>query len=166
MFQVVFWACIVGSVALLFAATKAPASVDPEVPTQPGPEDRCPVCGMSVLPFPEWIAQIRFRDGSTVFFDGCKDLFRYLLSDAGRGPANGSKDGDVVAIYVTNYYDGEAMAARPAWFVVGSDVMGPMGPELVPHRCRDAAEDFVKDHGGRRILTFDQIDEGVLGTLE
>ena len=164
MFQAVIWAFVFGTVALLAAAATTTASTGPEAPAQPGPKDRCPVCGMSVLPFPEWIAQIRLRDGSTVFFDGSKDLFRYLLSDARYSRANGSAD--VVAIFVTNYYDGEAMAARAAWFVVGSDVMGPMGPELVPHRCRDAAESFAKDHGGSRILRFDEIDEGVLATLE
>ncbi len=48
-------------------------------PVKPGPRDRCPVCGMFVSKYPNWIAQIEFKDGSREFFDGPKDMFRYYL---------------------------------------------------------------------------------------
>jgi nitrous oxide reductase accessory protein NosL len=37
-----------------------------------------------------------------------------------------------------------------------------MGPELVPHRTLDAAEDFMRDHEGLGILRFDEVSEAVL----
>ncbi len=52
------------------------------VPT-PGPKDTCPVCGMFVALYPEWIATALYRDGHAHHFDGAKDLFTYLL-DLGR----------------------------------------------------------------------------------
>jgi nitrous oxide reductase accessory protein NosL len=35
-------------------------------------------------------------------------------------------------------------------FVVGSDIVGPMGPDLVPVDAA-RAERFTKDHGGRAL---------------
>lgn len=164
MVQAVMWIAIFSAVSLLFAAPMITTTKDSVTPLKPGHRDRCPVCGMFVMPYPEWIAQVRLRDGSTVFFDGCKDLFKYLLLNDRHRPGGSGKD--VAAIYVTNYYDGETIAARNALFVVGSDVMGPMGPELVPHRSYDAAADFMKDHRGLAILQFDEVNEGVLRAIE
>ena len=164
MVQAVMWIVIFGAVSLLFAAPMITTTKSPETPLKPGHRDRCPVCGMFVMPYPEWIAQVRLRDGSTVFFDGCKDLFRYLLLNNRHRPEGSGKG--VAAIFVTNYYDGETIAARNAYFVVGSDVMGPMGPELVPHRSYGAAADFVKDHHGLAILRFDDINEGVIRAID
>ena len=48
----------------------------------PGPGDTCPVCGMFVAKYPEWIATIVFGDGTAVHFDGAKDMFKYLLDMA------------------------------------------------------------------------------------
>ena len=35
--------------------------------------------------------------------------------------------------------------------------MGPMGYELVPLGTKADAEDFLKDHKGKRILTYDEV---------
>ena len=40
---------------------------------------------------------------------------------------------------------------------LGSDVLGPMGHELVPLANRMDAEEFLKDHKGKRALAFDQV---------
>lgn len=158
------WFVAAVSLGLLLVAPMIPAADDIEAPARPGPRDRCPVCGMFVAPHPEWVAQVRHGDGTTVFFDGCKDLFKYLLSLERYAPEGSRRD--VAAVFVTNYYDGELVAARKAYFVIGSDVLGPMGAELVPHRTLEAAEDFMKDHEGRRILRFDEITEPVIRELQ
>jgi copper chaperone NosL len=71
----------------------------------------------------------------------------------------------VAAVFVTNYYDGEIIAARTALFVVGSNALGPTGHELVPHQSYAAAEYFMRDHDGRRILRFDEVTEAILHEL-
>ena len=68
-------------------------------------------------------------------------------------------------MYVTSYYDREPIRARDAYFVIGSDVLGPMGAELIPHAGREAAEEFQRDHGGSAILGFDGVTEEVLAGL-
>lgn len=158
--QTVLVFCALCSLLVVFRAPAITTAQDLDVPRRPSETDRCPVCGMLVSPYPEWTGQVRHEDGTTVFFDGCKDLFKYLLSLDRYAPGKDRRG--VAAVFVTNYYDGEIIAARTALFVIGSDVMGPMGPELVPHRSIEAAEDFMKDHEGRRVLRFDEITEAVL----
>ena len=145
---------------LLHAAS---ASTQVAEPRRPEKSDACPVCGMYVAPHPEWLAQIVFEDGSAVFFDGCKDLFTYLL--ARDRFAMGKRDLEPVAIFVTGYYDGTAIPARDAHYVIGSDAYGPMGVELVPHSSAEAAQEFLRDHNGSRVVRFDEVTTRLLDDL-
>jgi nitrous oxide reductase accessory protein NosL len=123
-------------------------------PALPGPKERCPVCGMSVAKYRNWIATAVFRDGSQVFCDGPKDLFNYFFDL----PTYGRRAEEITDLFVTEYYSTQRLSAREVFFVVGSDVQGPMGQELVPIKGREAAEAFRRDHGGKKILSFDGVD--------
>ena len=139
-----------------------PATKDVQ-PRQPGPRDACPVCGMFVAPYPEWIAQVVFEDGSLIFFDGSKDMFKYLL-DRGRFSPD-KQHLEIAASFVTGYYGGKTIPARRAHFVIGSDVFGPMGPELVPHKTAEEAEEFLEDHKGSRVVVFADVTAELLRSL-
>ena len=73
---------------------------------------------------------------------------------------------DVRAITVTDYYAVKPLDAKEAFFVVGSDVFGPMGKELVPFGKRTEAEEFLRDHRGKKVLRFDDVNRAVLEGLE
>jgi copper chaperone NosL len=122
-------------------------------PLPPGPDDRCAVCGMFVEKYHPWVATIVFADGGQVFFDGPKDLFRFLL-DPEKFKV---QDRAISGVFVTDYYRVRFIDAKSAFFVAGSDVMGPMGGELVPLEKRDDAETFALDHGGQEVLEFDDV---------
>lgn len=126
-----------------------------EEPVKPTDKDKCAVCGMRVTPYPNWIAEIVFKDGSYAVFDGPKDMFKYYFNIS-KYNKDKTKD-DIKAIYVTEYYTTKLVNAKDVYFVIGSDVMGPMGKELVPVMGKANAETFMKDHKGKKILTFDQI---------
>ncbi len=132
-------------------------------PVKPGPKDRCPVCGMFVAPYAAWTAQIAFNDGSLVFFDGPRDMFKFYFKLPRDGKNRSRKT--ITGIYVTEYYSAKAAAADSLLYVVGSDVLGPMGKELVPVAGKETARTFARDHGGRTILTFDQVTEKILAGL-
>jgi len=53
-----------------------------------------------------------------------------------------------------------------AYYVSGSDIFGPMGKELVPFDKKNDAAEFMKDHKGRSILTFREINASVIKSLE
>lgn len=129
-------------------------------PKMPGKKDRCPVCGMFVAPYPDWIATIVLNDGHQIYFDGCKDLFRYYF-ELPEGEGKGSL-GEITEIYVTEYYTTQLVPAKEVFFVLGSDVYGPMGKELIPVAGKDLAESFMRDHSGTQILPFDKITPDIL----
>jgi copper chaperone NosL len=129
-----------------------------EVP-KPGPKSLCPVCGMLVAKYPNWIATIVWKNGHAHYFDGAKDMFKFLHDLAKYAP--GHKREEISAIYVTEFYGLEKVDAKKALFVTGSDVLGPMGNELVPLATPEDAADFLKDHKGKRILGFEQVGADV-----
>ena len=122
---------------------------------KPTAKDLCPVCGMLVAKYPNWVAVVSWKDGHNHFFDGAKDMFKFLHDLPKFAP--GHRKEDIAAIFVTDFYNLERIDARKALFVVGSDVLGPMGHELVPLVYKADADDFLKDHKGKKILTFDQV---------
>jgi nitrous oxide reductase accessory protein NosL len=130
---------------------------------QPGPDDQCPVCGMKPAKYPNWVAVVHYRDGRAHFFDGPKDLFKYLQDLPKYAP--GRAAGDIATIAVTEFYGLTRIDARKAYFVIGSDVAGPMGHELVPLASREAAEEFLRDHKGERIVTFEEVTSDLIGKL-
>jgi nitrous oxide reductase accessory protein NosL len=131
---------------------------------KPKPTDTCPVCGMFVAKYPEWVGTVLYKDGHAHHFDGAKDLFKYLLDMPKWAP--GHREEDIQSIGVTEYYSVSLINARKAWYVIGSDVLGPMGHELVPLETEEDAKEFLEDHGGKRILRFGEVTYKLLLKLD
>lgn len=130
---------------------------------EPGPKDKCPVCGMFVAGYPDWLARMEFADGSRAWFDGPKDMMKFYLNLEKFAPSR--KAEDIKAMFVTEYYGLKTMDAGKAYYVIGSDVMGPMGKELVPFSSKADADEFMRDHKGRAVLEFSDITVGTLKEL-
>ena len=148
---------------LLSLGVVLPAGALPPLP-EPAITDTCPVCGMFVAKYAEWVATVLYRDGHAHHFDGAKDMFKYL-HDLERW-AQGHRAEDILAIGVTEYYDVQRIDAREAFYVIGSDTLGPMGHELVPLASEAEAQEFVADHGGVRVVRFDEVDQALLKALD
>jgi len=133
-------------------------------PPKPAAKDKCPVCGMFVAKYPDWVMAVSFKDGSHAFFDGAKDLFKYLLDMKRYEPRR--KAEDIRAILVKDYYRLSWVRAQDALYVTGSDVYGPMGRELIPMEKEADAREFLKDHRGTGILRFGGVTKEVLRTLD
>ncbi len=144
----------------VFAASPAAAEKKPVTPTE---KDKCPVCGMFVAKFPEMLAEIIFKDGTYAVFDGPKDMFRYYLNMKKYNPSK--KINDIDSIYVHEYYNLTFIDGRKAYYVLGSDVYGPMGRELIPFLKETDASAFRRDHKGK-VLRFGDVTEAVMKTLE
>lgn len=154
---------VAAAIRLVVAAPALAVGVDPG-PVAVAPADKCPVCGMFVKRYPDWIAAARLRGGGQLVFDGAKDLFRWW-TDPGRYTP-GRTRADVEALVVTDYYAVRPVDARAAWYVVGSDVLGPMGHELIPFAAEREAREFMADHAGRRLLRFDAVTAALLKELD
>ena len=110
-------------------------------------DEKCPVCGMYVYKYPKWAAQI-FYENKHYSFDGVKDMMKWYFEH---------KNG-IVEIKVSDYYSQQAIDAKKAYYVVGSDTYGPMGYELIPFLELIDAENFMSDHRGKKILKFEEIE--------
>lgn len=127
-------------------------------------EDKCPVCGMFVAKYPDFIAQIVFTDGTYAVFDGAKDMFKYILHLSKYNPTK--KMSDIASVYVTDYYNLSLIDGRTASYVIGSDVFGPMGRELIPFAQEQEARSFMKDHAGKQALRFEAVTPEFLKSLD
>jgi copper chaperone NosL len=150
--------CLIG-----FLPPSPPGAAERGMP-KPSARDKCPVCGMFVAKYPDWLAAVRFRGGSHVFFDGAKDLFKYLHDPKRYDPARRPEDIQTAA--VMDYYGLTWIDARKAWYVLGSDVYGPMGRELIPLEREADAQEFMKDHKGLRIIRYSEATPEVIKTLD
>jgi copper chaperone NosL len=125
-------------------------------------KSRCPVCGMFVAKYPQWLTQINLSDGSVEVFDGMKDMMAYYFSPQQFGAAAGVTVGKIL---VRDYYNQDWFDGKKAVFVVGSDVYGPMGHELVPFASLDGAKNFFTDHHGSKIYGFSEITPEIIESL-
>lgn len=127
-------------------------------------KDKCPVCGMFVHKYPKWVAMIEFADGSSYFYDGAKDMFKHYMNVPKYTP--GKSGQEIVSLSVTDYYAVALIDAKEALYVIGSDVFGPMGHELIPFHDQASAQEFLEDHKGTRILRFPDVSEETIKALD
>ena len=113
---------------------------------------KCPVCGMFVYKYPKWSAKM-VVDGRSYFFDGVKDMMKFYFFD-GDFPFDRAKISKMV---VSDFYTLEPIDAKKAFYVIGSNVYGPMGNELIPFKDEKSAKEFLLDHKGEKIIQFNQI---------
>ncbi len=143
----------------IFSAPFAPPAGAADF-VKPARKDKCPVCGMFVAKYPKWVAEIVFKDGSYAVFDGCKDMFKYYFNI--KKYERDKKKEEIASIFVTEYYSTSIMKAGDVFFVLGSDVLGPMGHEFIPVKGKENAETFALDHKGTKILSFDDITPEII----
>lgn len=150
------------SVSLCFSLAHGTDTASLNIP-EPGQRDTCPVCGMFVAPHADWAATVFYGDGVSHHFDGAKDFFTYLLDM--QKWAQGRDVGTIQLLLVKEYYGLTRIDARTAYYVTGSDTMGPMGHELIPFASLEEAESFKRDHRGKEILRFSEIDKNTISAL-
>ena len=154
----------IASFMIIVSLLAAGAYAGEKKPVKPTDADKCAVCGMFVAKHADFIAQIVYKDGSYAVFDGAKDMFKYYFNLARY--AQGKKASDIDSQYVTDYYSLKPIDALNAVYVLGSDVFGPMGRELIPFEKFADAEEFKKDHKGTSIIKFGDITIMTLKVLD
>jgi len=127
------------------------------------PDDlSCGKCGMFPARYPQWQSQIIFDDGKMSAFDGCKCMFGFIFNMEKFDPEH--KKNNIGNIWVRDFNTGEWTNAKSANYVIGSDVMGPMGKELIPFADKNEATSFQQEHGGQ-LASFDLITMATLKSL-
>jgi copper chaperone NosL len=144
----------IGSIAIAIALLACTGGTDVSAQSS----SRCAHCGMRVDPASSWRAGLTAADGTELAFDAPKCMLRVLRSGTGRGA--GARDP-----WVIEYYSAQRRRADDLFFVLGSDVRGPMGRDLVPIDGRERADRFARDHHAERVLALAEITTDVIDAL-
>ena len=123
-------------------------------------DERCPVCGMAITLYPKWASLITTKD-KRYYFDGVKDMMRYYLDSAS---FHYSRD-KIENIVVQEFYHFKNIDAKSAFYIIGSDVRGPMGADFVPFSSLKDAKIFMQDHHGKKIIRFNDITLSIIKEL-
>lgn len=132
-------------------------------------KDKCPVCGMFVYKYPRWAAHIFYKHGDhnhRYSFDGVKDLMKFYFDPLKWGDYHFAKKENISKIVVTDYYTQKTIDGTKAYYVIGSDIYGPMGRELIPFESKNDAKTFLKDHFGEKIIQFNDINKDEVYKLD
>jgi len=118
------------------------------------PKDaKCPICGMFVAKYPKWIAFMKDDHGNKFYFDGVKDMMKYYFNHP---------KAHFDTILVQDFYTLTPIDAKKAYYVIGANIYGPMGRELIPFKTEADAKTFKTEHYGKKIIRFDEIKEDYL----
>jgi nitrous oxide reductase accessory protein NosL len=151
-----------GGVSLAGGPTPGQNRLAPDGEMRISPEDRCPVCAMLPIRYPRFAAAIELQEGPTYYFcsPGCM-LNAWLHPDIFLGATAVQLKRPVVLTYLS----GEALDARHVFWVSGSDVIGPMGPALVPLKDSTHLEAFRRRHGAKHVFRLDELNHANWETL-
>lgn len=117
--------------------------------------EKCPICGMFVYKYPKWATQI-FYGEKHFSFDGAKDMFKYYFDN---------REG-ITEILILDWYTQKSIDAKKAFYVIGSDVYGPMGHELIGFKDETDAKTFYMDHRAKKIIKFNDITADIVYKLD
>ncbi len=109
-------------------------------------EDRCPVCGMKAIEHRKFASAIQMNDNTTYYFCGTGCMIRSWVHPE---IFLARPTTDLKRPVVKEYFSGRETDARDIIFVAGSDIIGPMGPALVPVMDAASVKVFKKRHGGK-----------------
>lgn len=109
--------------------------------SQPGA--RCETCAMKLVPKHAFFAELEPAGAARIPYDTPRCAFAGLLRHPG------------AAMWVREYYEQTPRLGTDVRFVEHSDVIGPMGPDLVPVDPAKVTQ-FVTTHGGGRISSFEE----------
>lgn len=115
-------------------------------------KDICPVCDMYAARYPKNKCQIQTADGKVIHFCSTQCLFEFLKNSHKYAmPALKTK-----FMWVVDYESGQWIYAQNAFYVLGTNVRGPMGKEAFPFINKEKATEFSKAHSGT-VLRFKEV---------
>lgn len=141
-------------------AAQNPLTADGQM--QISAQDRCPVCGMFPAKRPKTAAAMALADGRTFYFCGNGCLLRTW--HAAPTYLNAPRE-TIQRMVARDYFSGAPIDAYKAWWVAGSDVIGPMGPAIVALQTEPAVTQFKTRHGGKKVFQMVDMDEALWNSL-
>jgi nitrous oxide reductase accessory protein NosL len=115
--------------------------------TYAGEREGCRLCGMYIDQYQATSAIVTGKDGLVEKTCGVADMLR-LVADGGGAEAFAS-------VLVHDWAGGKEISAAEATYIIGSDLVPDMIPNIIAFADQDGAQKFMAEHGGQS-LTFTQ----------
>ncbi len=122
----------------------------------------CLVRHIKVYKAPEWVAKIELKNGKKVFFSSPKSMFEFYFRPGKWFDVGVKSEKDFKDILVTDFKTLKPVKAKGAFYIYGSNVVGPAGDDLIPFDSYADAEDFSKKHNGKRIMGFRDVSDALI----
>jgi nitrous oxide reductase accessory protein NosL len=119
-------------------------------------QDRCPVCAMQVSKHKKFACAVQLINDKTFYFCGTGCMIRsWMHPEIFLGVTKQNLKRSVVQ----DYFTGEQVPGRSVYWVAGSDVIGPMGPALVPLKNEQHLDAFKKRHGAKAVFRLSEMTD-------
>jgi copper chaperone NosL len=132
------------------------ANADEQTGIEVGKDDRCPVCAMKVALYPKFACTMELVDGRKFSFCAAGCMIRAWLHPEVYLKA---EKADIQNVWVQDYFTGKKINGSSAFWVAGSDVIGPMGPAFVPLQSESDVKAFKRRHGGKTVFHLTDITD-------
>jgi copper chaperone NosL len=144
------------SVLALYCCLHDFARADEQAEIQVGKDDRCPVCAMKVALYPKFACNMELVDGRKFSFCTTGCMIRSWLHPEVYLEA---EKADIQFVWVQDYFTGQKIDGTSAFWVAGSDVIGPMGRAYVSLKSEHDVEAFKRRHGGKFVFFLPEITD-------
>jgi copper chaperone NosL len=119
-------------------------------------QDRCPMCAMQVSKYPNFVCAIQLVDGRTFYFCSAGCMIRAWMQPE---IFLGTNKQTLRQTVVQDYFTGEQMSGGSVFWVSGSDIIGPMGPALVPLKSLPHLNAFKRRHGAQTVFRLSELTD-------
>ncbi|MCW8883851.1 MAG: nitrous oxide reductase accessory protein NosL [Motiliproteus sp.] len=127
--------------------------------------EECHLCGMIITNYPGPKGQLYERGRTqTHKFCSTRDMFAYLLDPENTHNIQTAYVHDMAVTPWDHPDDETYIDARKAWYVVGSNKKGAMGPTLGSFATEKNAKAFTEINGGQ-LYTFAQLDLELISSM-
>lgn len=131
------------------APAPAALGLDPKGNPRVSETDRCPMCSMGVFEHKSWASVIELDDGTTWYTCSSRCGFGTVLQSEKFLGVSASR---IRRFRVPDYLRPDKVVdADGAFYVLDSDVRGPMGLAIVAAASQEDADVITKRHGGRVV---------------
>ncbi|MFC1833994.1 nitrous oxide reductase accessory protein NosL [Thermodesulfobacteriota bacterium] len=103
------------------------------------------------------VAATVFKDGKVVGFDGARCLFVYNSIPS----KYGVDIADMKDQFVIDFTSKKMIKVEEAFLVLGSNVKGRMGYEMIPFTNKQEASKFASEHDGKWIVQLHSVVRGM-----
>ena len=127
-------------------------------------KDRCLIRQIKVYENPAWIARATTKQ-KTVYFSSPKSMFEYYFQPIRWTSLGALTSSDLLSVTVTDFNTLDAIDAKKAFYVYGSNQTSPAGDDLPAFETKEKAEIFAEKYNGKRVLSFDQISNALVNLI-